>query len=95
MLPLLLVNVETVNCPDLRSPLEQDLLNFGFLCPFFIKIRVFLVSCQVLPKNSNLSLTCDTSDLVPSDPLKIKIYGPGTETALVNTPTQFFVDTSG
>ena len=34
-------------------------------------------------------------DLVPSDPLKIKIYGPGTETAWVNTPTQFFVDTTG
>ena len=35
------------------------------------------------------------SDLKPVDPLKIKIFGPGTETAMIDTPTHFLIDTSG
>lgn len=41
------------------------------------------------------TLTLPLPDLVPADPLKVRIYGPGTETAWVNTPTQFCVDTTG
>ncbi|KAL5250135.1 hypothetical protein ACHWQZ_G016012 [Mnemiopsis leidyi] len=50
---------------------------------------------SVLTYVSLLKNATPTIDLVPSDPFKIKIYGPGTETAWVNTPTQFFIDTTG
>ena len=32
---------------------------------------------------------------VPFDPLKVTIYGPGTDIAFVNIPTYFMVNTKG
>ena len=47
---------------------------------------------SVLTYVSLLKSASPKIDIQKPDPLKVRIYGPGADTAYINTPTEFFID---